>query len=670
MSLTSLLRLVAGLGVMIGVGPHLRAADPVPAPFLGVPFSVPCRIEAEFWDRGGEGAGYHFSGRPITNLFWRFPESQGRPGEKMVAAAGSYTNAVLQTGEWLSYTIECVQEGYYSILLKTEGPPLFRIHEPGMSSDDCLWRQGAALLYVDVDGERFSSPHPVGRTMSLPRVWLTRGTHRIRLVAGDITDTTSLQRCEFYPQKGVWEFFCVSVDWLEVIPAPIPMARRLVAGSSSLGFRDGPGPEARLGGFAYFLGERSSGEVLFLDAAVAAVRVLHRDGAVSTLAGYPGNPVQDGRGSAAGFGQMVDATWTPDERVLVLEDAGAGVARIRSVSPSGEVTTLFSGRAVVALEDIRHGSEQSNPPRITNRVAPLSRIVLTPEGEVRAVASFEDLLYTIGPGPWQPPIWKPYTRHVWFRIADGSAEALMISGEDEFLNGGSGPIPPPVRRSDLGDGVRYDGIYFGQLITENPKDFIHELLPGTLVFTALRTQNGTLYAAIEPGVIHGLDPDRSQIRLTVSSNGPGRVSGVPEGYVTIGQEIELTAIPTGLFSVFEGWSDGFSKPSRSIRVERDLWLNAKFVTRPPEPSGIIPGTARSLNNHRIQFSVTGILDSQFYRLEQSDNLRDWRPVRGTVLLPQGGIFSAGDFSVHSAEAPVVVNVQDVTRWYRVTRLDR
>jgi len=583
----------------------------------------------------------------------------------MVAASGSYTNAVLQSGEWLGYTIECLQEGYHSVVLKTEGPPVYFTPAEDGWSDWCKIHEASAFLHVELDGERFSTPTPVARNMVLPRIWLTKGIHRLQLVADEISDTTNQPRCnQDPPYMGMWEFFCVSVDWMEVFPSPMPLHPKVVAGSD-LGFRDGSGPEAQLAGYVSLLGERASGDVLFFDGSVPALRAFSRGGEVRTLAGFPGNPVQDGHGAQAGFGRIIDAVFTPDERVIVLEDAGDNAARIRTVSPEGDVATVFSGRAVVSLADIRDGVEPSG--QMTNRVAPLSRIVILPSGEIRAVSSLADYQFTIGPGPWQFPLWKPYTRHVWFRIADGNAEALRINGELEFQMGGSGPAPPPVRNPDLGGGVRYDGQYFGRLLTENPPSFVHELLPGTLVFTALRSREGALYAAIERGFIHRLDPDESLVRLKISIEGPGQVLGAPDGYVSADREITLTATPTGLFSVFEGWSDGSTALSRTIRLERDLWLNARFVVRPPHPPGIIPGTVRLSGNRGMQFAVAGIPLSHFYRLEQSDDLRDWRPVGGTVRV-DNYVHPAGPFSVNSPQATVVVIVPDITRWYRVTQV--
>lgn len=134
--------------------------------------------------------------------------------------------------------------------------------------------------------------------------------------------------------------------------------------------------------------------------------------------------------------------------------------------------------------------------------------------------------------------------------------------------------------------------------------------------------------------------------------------GVPDGYVSADRT----------FSILEGWSDGSTELSRAIRLERDFWLNARFVVRPPDLPGIIPGTVRWVGHRRIQFVMAGIPSSHFYRLEQSGDLRDWRPVRGIVVLSGNGAFPSDSFSVPSLEATVMVNVPDLTPWYRVTKV--
>ncbi|RME68239.1 MAG: carbohydrate-binding protein, partial [Verrucomicrobia bacterium] len=91
------------------VEPRENPGQAARSPFGGQPHAVPGRIEAEDFDEGGEGIGYHDAD----------PDNQGgayRPGAvDIVAAAGGRQIGYVSPGEWLAYTIEVSRKGRYQI---------------------------------------------------------------------------------------------------------------------------------------------------------------------------------------------------------------------------------------------------------------------------------------------------------------------------------------------------------------------------------------------------------------------------------------------------------------------------------------------------------------------------------------------------------------------------
>ena len=72
-------------------------------------------------------------------------------------------------------------------------------------------------------------------------------------------------------------------------------------------FRDGWGTNAQIGGISFLIGQRSTGDVLFLMESTPPSVPLSLDHEVRTIAGHPGNPVRDGPGIRAGFKGYRDA---------------------------------------------------------------------------------------------------------------------------------------------------------------------------------------------------------------------------------------------------------------------------------------------------------------------------------------------------------------------------
>lgn len=92
----------------------LKVSDPAQWPFQDIARSVPGRIEAEYFDEGGEGIAYHDDGQKNGNTQFRpdvwvdFNTHEG--------ASNDYVVGWTVDGEWLEYTID-VESGLYDITL-------------------------------------------------------------------------------------------------------------------------------------------------------------------------------------------------------------------------------------------------------------------------------------------------------------------------------------------------------------------------------------------------------------------------------------------------------------------------------------------------------------------------------------------------------------------------
>lgn len=87
-----------------------------PQPYSGKPKVMPGYVEAEKFDRGGEGVAYHDKVKGNAG-------GQFRPGEDvdiitLDGIAGSYVVNNFQTGEWLLYTIKVPTSGVYDLDLR------------------------------------------------------------------------------------------------------------------------------------------------------------------------------------------------------------------------------------------------------------------------------------------------------------------------------------------------------------------------------------------------------------------------------------------------------------------------------------------------------------------------------------------------------------------------
>lgn len=624
-----------------------RAAESLP--YSGTPLSVPGVIEAEHYDRGGEGVGHHGKGdEPIPGTDFSITMPPGRePDSPTVFRQGSAEFLHLRTGEWVHYSIRCAQAGYYSVQLETLGPPVVWINvEPVYNEGTIL--PGKATYHLELDGADVTGPVN-GLTNSVsPRIWLSEGDHVLRVQTDLVEWGTGRDQGSYS-----WELFGWPLDLVRIQPAEGLRRPTLVAGGDP-GFADGSGPDARLGAGARFAGELEDGSLLILDPGNAAIRSMTRSGEVRTLAGFPGNPVQDGSGTNAGFGTLLDALPSPTGDIWILETQGTGSEQLRKRSPDGAVVTVYSGRPTL---DVPTPTSVVEPISVIHsRTVPLTRLARSATGDIATVGPIVQRLIVelrhCGPDCGGPrPVYADIEWHVQVIFKEGQANPVTLVES-----------PVPSDGGWLGGDYRLTGTNGLQLVYENPAGFPQETLPGVAVESALRTEDGTLFAIVGPGRLCRLDSDPDAIRLRFLVEGNGTVRMEP-GVARPNDDLRLDAVPGTRWFRFDGWSDGNQDNPRILRIARDTLLTARFVEGIPDRCGIIPGSVEVTPDRQLRFRVYGDTRPFQYRVFIADtplskNQGTFRvPYKPGEIQVSSGAFTASQLvQTSGAETTVTVPI--------------
>lgn len=647
----SLIILALSLAGMIPMG--VVATEPESSPFRGAPHPVPGRIEAEEFDRGGDGVAFHgagpgFVGHPGLKI------TRGRPDAEISVGRSIYGQGPEQvwarSGEWMAYTVEVMTSDAYTILLQTGGAPTYN-RETGSCLHPFEGGRGPVVYHLEMDGFRVTPDLPSDPQVASPRMWLEAGRHQLRLVIDYVEDVSGL---DYAPgSAGDYTLFLTfAVDWMEVVPAPDLIVPTAVAGSVQ-GFQDGTGAGAQLGYETSLVGQTPAGDLALFDQAQRAYRIASPDGEVRTLAGSVGNPPQDGTGSQAGFGPVVHSLVSPAGDILSLESRLDGGYRIARVDPQGVVTTLYSGVPLAQMNEAVPTWQSG----ATNVAVSLVRLEFNDRGEVEVLGGFiEPRLFVCG--PWFIFYDDPVPWMARFRLVGPELQGVAFQG---FV-----PLPT-ADVLDLGEGYRVDHF---RLLREEPEGFVQEVLPGVTVFSILRAADRTLWAVIE-GVLCRMTPDAESGVLTVYVQGDGSVVGSPIGWIPAGSEVVLKAVRGTRFSQFTGWLDGNTDNPRTVTSGRDMTLTARFEVHVPEPNGIDPHSPSVGPDGYFQFKVHGNSQPYVYQFQQSDNLKNWSPVprRGLQFTGAGAIEDGRIFAAES-EVWVRMNPSNSARYYRATIQDR
>lgn len=158
-------------GVTASSQPVTINIEAVQAPFNGVPHPVPGRIEAEEYDLGGEGLGYH-EANANGNEGGATLRNDEVDIEMTQDLSGIHNVGYILNGEWLEYTVNVSATRAYDLDLR-------------VAADG-----DGKVLHLEVDGVDVSGPvnvpntggWQVWETVSLSGIDLAEGEHVIRLV--------------------------------------------------------------------------------------------------------------------------------------------------------------------------------------------------------------------------------------------------------------------------------------------------------------------------------------------------------------------------------------------------------------------------------------------------------------------------------------------------------
>src|SRR5688572_13893135 len=168
-------------------------------PYTGTPAEVPGTIQAEDYDRGGQGVAYNDLSSTNTGNLYRTSESVD-----LVSANGGYAVSNFQTSEWMNYTVNVTETAQYDIAVSASNNGL------------------SGSFQVFVDGTDVTGPVPAPNTggwstfqwMTRQGVTLTQGTHVLKLVANqeyfnvDAIRLSKTAATSPTPDAGARQFFC------------------------------------------------------------------------------------------------------------------------------------------------------------------------------------------------------------------------------------------------------------------------------------------------------------------------------------------------------------------------------------------------------------------------------------------------------------------------------
>lgn len=146
-------------------------------PFTGTPITIPGKVEAENHDEGAEGVVYNEVKTNWETEPWENPYRNGSDVEVAVLSGSGYALHFTETGEWVDYTINVVESGYYSVsfriaqLLDQWNSPIGQIK---LYIDNEVWVPTTTMKYTNSwdDYENVNYPNDV---------YLSEGGHVLRL---------------------------------------------------------------------------------------------------------------------------------------------------------------------------------------------------------------------------------------------------------------------------------------------------------------------------------------------------------------------------------------------------------------------------------------------------------------------------------------------------------
>jgi hypothetical protein len=149
------------------------ASSSTSTPYSGTPVSIPATLEAENFDKGGEGIAYHDTSPGNSGGAYRTSENVDIIASTDVLGGGYVVNN-FTTGEWLAYTINVPVTGQYIVQLRASNK-----------------YSTSSAFHLEVDGVKVTGSIPVPMTtnwntfqgVAAPAITLSAGKHVLKVVA-------------------------------------------------------------------------------------------------------------------------------------------------------------------------------------------------------------------------------------------------------------------------------------------------------------------------------------------------------------------------------------------------------------------------------------------------------------------------------------------------------
>lgn len=140
-----------------------EAAGAKQMPWLLPPASVPCKLQLENYDRGGEGISYHMLTKGNVGNLYRKDDVNIK---ECTDLGGGYMLFSIYPGEWLEYTVYVEEDGYYDLKLRVS----------------C--EEDGASFHVDFDEKNLTGKVSIPNT-GRPEHWADAGFDHVKLHAGE-----------------------------------------------------------------------------------------------------------------------------------------------------------------------------------------------------------------------------------------------------------------------------------------------------------------------------------------------------------------------------------------------------------------------------------------------------------------------------------------------------
>jgi hypothetical protein len=151
---------------------RVTAATDASVPYGAAPVAVPGIIEAENYDRGGEGVSYHDTTPGSISGQYRGDDVDLLPS--IDTAKGGYMVSYFDTGEWMVYTIEAATAGDYDLEVRASS---------GMDGSAYHIEIDGAAVTGRITVPNMGSGWDVFQWIGKQRVALTAGRHLLKVVS-------------------------------------------------------------------------------------------------------------------------------------------------------------------------------------------------------------------------------------------------------------------------------------------------------------------------------------------------------------------------------------------------------------------------------------------------------------------------------------------------------